>query len=314
MLHVAAAADSASGVEEGMLAPSVTPSDAATGRADGGVWRRADCEYPLCLEDLTNPPEQLYFVGMAEFLTGPVVAVVGTRDATGYGLRATRAIVTALARAGVSVISGMARGIDAAAHRAALEVGGRTVAVLGTGIDVPYPTGHRELHELLSRRGLVLSENGHGIRAMKGAFPKRNRIIAALAPATIVIEAGEWSGALNTANQALDLGRTVAAVPGPIDSRQSIGTNDLLRNGATVIASVGDALSLVGVNAPRRVRDPELGDVESRLWKALANGGLDVDALCARAAVPAREALAAITSLEIMGLVECLLTGEVRRR
>jgi DNA processing protein len=131
---------------------------------------------------------------------------------------------------------------------------------------------------------------------------------------TIVIEAGEWSGALNTANQALDLGRTVAAVPGPIDSPQSIGTNDLLRTGATVIASVGDALHLAGVDAPRRARDPALGDVESRLWNALAAGGLDVDTLCARASVPARECLAAVTSLELLGLVECLLTGEVRRR
>ncbi len=314
MLTVAPSADSLLGAADGVRPPSTTPSEHASNQAESGVWKRGDGAYPLCLEDLTNPPDQLYFVGTAGFLAAPVVSVVGTREATGYGLRATRAIVTALARAGVCVISGMARGIDAAAHRSALEVGGRTVAVLGTGIDVPYPTSHRELHELLSRRGLVLSENGPGVLAIRGAFPRRNRIIAALAQATIVIEAGERSGALNTANQALDLGRTVAAVPGPIDSRQSIGTNDLLRSGATVIASVGDALTLVGVDAPRRARDPELGDIESRLWKALADGGLDVDALCARAGIPARECLAAVTSLEILGLVECLLTGEVRRR
>ena len=314
MLSVALSADSLVGAADAELSESTTPSPHVSDRPEAGVWHRGDPVYPVRLEDLTNPPDRLYFIGLTPFLAGPVVSVVGTRDATGYGLRATRAIVTALARAGVSVISGMARGIDAAAHRAAMEVGGRTVAVLGTGIDVPYPTGHRELHELLSRRGLVISENGPGLRAMRGAFPKRNRIIAALAPVTIVIEAGERSGALSTANHALDLGRTIAAVPGPIDSRQSIGTNDLLRNGATVIASVGDALTLVGVNAPRRARDPELGEIESRLWKALADGGLDVDALCARAGVPARECLAAVTSLEILGLVECLLTGEVRRR
>lgn len=314
MLSGAPSADSPLGAADVAVPPLAGRWGDVLYQAEAGVWHRGDLGYPLCLEDLTDPPEQLYFAGMAGFLGRPVVSVVGTRQATSYGLRATRAIVAALARAGVSVISGMARGIDAAAHRAALEVGGRTVAVLGTGIDVPYPTGHRELHDLLSRRGLVLSENGHGVRARAGAFPKRNRIIAALAPVTIVIEAGDRSGALNTANQALDLGRTVAAVPGPIDSRQSMGTNDLLRTGATVIASVGDALHLAGVDAPRRARDPELGDVESRVWEALADGGLDVDTLCARASVPARECLAAVTSLEILGLVECLLTGEVRRR
>jgi DNA processing protein len=260
------------------------------------------------------PPAQLYALGEWETLQSPVVAIVGTRDPTGYGLRTTRAIASALARAGVSVISGMARGIDAAAHRAALEVQGRTVAVMGTGIDVPYPTGHRQLHQLLSDKGLVLSEYGSGVRAHAGAFPRRNRIIAALAPVTLVIEAGARSGALNTAGQALDLGRTVAAVPGPIDSRQSAGTNELIRDGATVIASVDDALSLLGVDAVPRARDVELEEKDSRVWKSLAEGGLDVDTLAARSNLPARECLAAITSLEILGMVECLLTGEVRRR
>jgi DNA processing protein len=278
------------------------------------VWSRGGSGYPIALEDLTFPPDQLFVLGEPSVLDAPRVAVVGTRDATGYGLRMTRAIASELARAGVCVISGMARGIDAAAHRAALEVGGRTVAVLGTGIDVPYPVGHRELHQLLSRRGLVLSEYGPGVRAHKGAFPRRNRIIAALAPVTIVVEAGERSGAHNTADHALDLGRTVAAVPGPIDSRQSAGTNKLIRDGAAVITTVGDALSLVGVGPPSRARDAELSGKESRVLEALADGGLDLDTLAARSSLPVRECLAAVTSLEILGMIECLLTGEVRRR
>lgn len=278
------------------------------------VWVRGASEYPISLEDLPLPPEQLFVLGEPATLDAPRVAVVGTRDATGYGLRMTRAIVTELARAGVCIISGMARGIDAAAHRATLDAGGRTVAVMGTGIDVPYPVGHRELHRVLSLRGMVLSEFGPGVRAHKGAFPRRNRIIAALAPLTIVIEAGERSGAKNTADHALNLGRILAAVPGPIDSRQSAGTNELIRDGAHIIASVGDALSLAGVGPPPRVRDAELSLEESRVFEALAAGGLDLDTLAARSSLPVRECMGAVTSLEILGMIECLLTGEVRRR
>ena len=278
------------------------------------LWKRGEGEYPAALDDLEFPPRQLYGLGDPSMLHPPIVAIVGTREPTAYGLRITRAIAGSLARAGVSIVSGMARGIDAAAHRAALEVGGRTVAVMGTGIDVPYPTGHRDLHRLLSERALVISEHGSGVRAHKGAFPRRNRIIAALAPVTIVIEAGDRSGALNTADWAADLRRTVAAVPGPIDSPQSVGTNDLIRTGSTMIAEAAEAMALVGVDAPPRVPEVELGDQERRIWNALADGGLDVDSLSARSNLPARETLAAITSLELLGRVECLITGEIRRR
>ena len=278
------------------------------------VWRRGDPDYPVDLEDLEHPPEQLYAIGDRSMLEPPIVSIVGTRDATAYGLRVTRIIASALARAGVSIVSGMARGIDAAAHRAALDAGGRTVAVMGTGIDVPYPVGHRALHQLLSERALVISENGTGVRANKGAFPKRNRIIAALSDVTIVIEAGDKSGALNTAGWAIDLGRTVAAVPGPIDSPQSIGTNDLIRAKNPMIGSVDEAFSVIGVYPPPREMEVELDDKELRVWKALADGGLDVDSLSARSSLPARETLTAITSLELLGRVECLMTGEIRRR
>lgn len=278
------------------------------------VWRRGDAAYPASLEDLEIPPVQLHVLGNPAVLDAPRVAIVGTRVPTDYGLRITRAIAGALARAGACVISGMARGIDAKAHLAALEVGGRTVAVMGTGIDVPYPVGHRQLHHTLSEHALVISEYGSGYRAHKGAFPRRNRIIAALAPLTIVIEAGERSGALNTAIHAANIGRTVAAVPGPIDSPQSIGTNRLIRDGATPIFDIADVFDLAGVRAPARNRDVELEEPEARVMKALANGGLGPDELSNRANMPARECLAAVSSLEILGLVECLLTGEVRRR
>jgi DNA processing protein len=244
----------------------------------------------------------------------PRVSIVGTRQSTAYGERCTRTLTRALVRAGVSIISGMARGIDGAAHRTAIEEGGKTVAVLGTGIDVPYPVGHRQLHRSIAEHGLVLSENPPGMTAYKGAFPKRNRIIAALAPVTIVIEAGFKSGALNTASQALELGRVVAAVPGPIDSEQSQGSNQLLRDGAVMIASADDALSLLGVTPAKDRPIPTLPENEQRIWNALDKSFLEVDALATKSGLSIPDCFAAITSLEIMGLIDCSPAGEIRRR
>jgi DNA processing protein len=243
----------------------------------------------------------------------PVVAVVGTRTATEYGERVTRELARTLARAGACIVSGMARGIDAAAHRAALAEHGATIAVLGTGVDVPYPVGHRTLQQAIGEQGLLISEYPPGTHAGPGCFPRRNRIIAALATVTIVVEAGVKSGALSTANEALKLGRTVAAVPGRIDSPHSEGTNGLLRDGAVIIADVTDALSLLGLAVPRAAPTTPQGDAGA-VWVALAGGPLDADALCVRSGLPASRCLSAVTELELQGLVECSLTGFIRRR
>ena len=278
-------------------------------------WRRGSPEFPEELFAVAQPPREVFAIGRLSALAKPRVSIVGTRSSTGYGERTTRTLTRALVRAGVTVISGMARGIDAAAHRTAIEEGGNTVAVLGTGVDVPYPVGHRTLHRAIAERGLVLSENPPGVRAYQGAFPRRNRIIAALAPVTIVVEAGFRSGALNTASQALELNRTVAAVPGPIDSEQSRGSNQLLRDGATMIACPDDALALLGVSAPaERALPPLLPDSEQKVWDAIEGGFVQTDDLPAITGLTLAECLAAITSLEIMGLVECSLAGEIRRR
>jgi len=283
---------------------------------DIDCWARGSAAYPRELLDLQTPPWELYAIGDASALSCPRVSIVGTRDSTAYGERITRTLTRTLVRSGVTVISGMARGIDGAAHRTALEEGGKTVAVLGTGIDVPYPVGHRQLHRAIAERGLVVSENPPGMRAHKGAFPKRNRIIAAVAPVTIVIEAGFRSGALNTASQALELGRIVAAVPGPIDSDQSRGSNQLLRDGAVLIAAADDALALLGISRPKGAdyAVPVLPDSEQKVWDALAGGLTEMDSLPATTTLSMAECLAAVTSLEILGLVECSLAGEVRRR
>ncbi|HEV7387214.1 MAG TPA: DNA-processing protein DprA [Gemmatimonadaceae bacterium] len=278
-------------------------------------WAKGDGEYPIELLDLALPPRELFAIGRGSALSKLRIAIVGTRNSTRYGERATRTLTRALVRAGVSVISGMARGIDGAAHRTAIEEGGDTVAVLGTGVDVPYPVGHRQLHGAIAEKGLVLSENPPGTRAQKGSFPKRNRIIAALAPVTIVVEAGFRSGALNTASQALELGRTVAAVPGPIDSDQSRGSNQLLRDGAVFIAAPEDALALLGISAPlEKAPPPLLPDSEQKIWDAIEGGFTHIDSLPSATRLTLAECLAAITSLEIMGLVECSLAGEIRRR
>lgn len=279
-------------------------------------WELGSAQYPTELKDLQIPPSQLYAIGNAGVLAKPRVAIVGTRNSTGYGERITRMLTRAFVRAGVTVVSGMARGIDGTAHRAALEEGGDTVAVLGTGIDVPYPVGHRQLHRTIAQRGLVISENPPGMTAHQGAFPKRNRIIAALAPVTIVVEAGFRSGALNTASQALELGRVVASVPGPIDSEQSRGSNQLLRDGAVLIAAADDALTLLGLSAPADPREatPLLPDTEQKVWDATDKGFIEMDSLPATTGLTMAECLAAVTSLEILGLIECSLAGEIRRR
>jgi DNA processing protein len=275
---------------------------------------RGDKRYPASLEDLKDPPARLWSIGNWSVVDAPVVAVVGTRRATAYGLRVTREVVTALVRAGACVVSGMALGIDAAAHRAALDAHGRTTAVLGTGVDIAYPRSHRPLHAELASEGLLISELPPGAQSHGGSFPMRNRIIAAIARLTIVVEAPVKSGALITARHALDLGRDIGIVPGPIDSPQSQGSNELLRDGAHPIVSIADAVTLAGLTAPKRGEPHLSDDMELRIWTALEQGAASLDELCARSALPVARCLTTITALELRGVVECALTGEIRRR
>jgi DNA processing protein len=293
-------------------------ADHALHRADrvaAVLLAHGDPALPAALSDLPDAPPVLWALGDCSLLSAqPCVAVVGTRRASAYGERITHALCGALARAGACIVSGMALGVDAVAHRAALEASGRTIAVLGTGVDLAYPTSHRALHDEIRRRGLVLSEHLPGCRANAGSFPRRNRIIAALGGLTIVVEAGRKSGALITATCAADLGRTVAAVPGCIDQPQSEGTNLLIRDGAHIITSIEDALALAGLTAPPRLPTFAAGCDEALVWEALADGELDVDSLCTRSRLPTSRCLAAITTLELQGTIECALTGQVRRR
>ena len=266
------------------------------------------------LLDLPNPPETLWWIGDVSILARPCVAIVGTRKATAYGERVTRELAAALARAGACVISGMARGIDAAAHRGALDADGKTVAVLGTGVDIAYPPAHRALHARIASVGLLLSELPPGAHSHGGSFVLRNRIIAALARLTIIVEAPFKSGAHWTADFAQNLNRDLGIVPGPIDSPQSEGSNRWLRDGAHPITSPEDALALLGLTpAVRTLFDPDDPD-QARVWRALNQGAANLDTLCHRASLPVQRCLAAVTALELSGAIECALTGEVRKR
>lgn len=208
--------------------------------------------YPDALAALEDPPVVLFSEGDLTMASRASVALVGARQATPYGRRVAREVARRLAAHGIVVVSGLAAGIDAEAHVATLEARGETVAVLGTGIDVSYPVSNARLQRQVARDGLLLSELPPGRRAHAGAFPRRNRIIAALADVVVVVEAGVRSGALITAQVGDAVGRLVAAVPGPIDAAQSEGANRLLRDGAQTIASVDDVLGLVALTARGR--------------------------------------------------------------
>jgi len=262
-------------------------------------------DLPQCFRDLSRPPAGIWYMGDRSALAGSPdghVAIVGTRDASPYGIRTAERLAAACARAGLVVVSGLARGIDAAAHRAALSEGGRTIGVQGTGVDVPYPAAHRSLHDALVRQGTVISEMEPGTRATPGCFPRRNRLIAALCRVTVVVEAGFKSGAINTASQALDLGRTVAAVPGRIDEAGSAGANLLIRDGAQVVTDVADLLALFGPEVVRRHEARSDGRESTRAAERLLPRLEELDG--ASAASPREVA---------QGLLRGELDGSIRR-
>jgi DNA processing protein len=279
-------------------------------RLGGEALLAGHAGYPARLLELSDAPSVLYAQGTLASAYPPAVAIVGTRAASAYGLRVARAIATACARAGVTVVSGLARGIDGAAHEAALAVGGRTVAVLGTGLDVHYPRSHRTLQDRIARDGLLLTEQKPGDSGHGGTFPRRNRLIAALADVTVVVEAGKGSGALITADYALELNRTVACVPNAIDQASSVGSNALLKMHAEPILAVDDVLALLRVDRSTSTHLTLDGDA-ARCWDALQSGARDVEQVAAAAQLRPREAAAVLSALEIDGLVHFSPTGQV---
>ena len=262
--------------------------------------RRPDAAYPGLLAAIHDPPPALFVrgSGSGELLSQPAVAVVGARACSAYGRSVARSLGRELATAGLVVVSGMARGIDGEAHRGALEAAGSTLAVLGSGIDRDYPAAHAELARRICERGLIVSEYEPGIEPAPWRFPARNRIIAGLCEATVVVEARERSGALITADFALEEGREVFAVPGEITSALSAGTNALIRLGATPVTCAGDILELFDL-APVAPAAASFGPAAQSLLERLRDGALTADELVRSSGVDPAQASAALIELEL---------------
>jgi DNA processing protein len=256
--------------------------------------------FPPLLAAIHDPPSELYLRGVVDpaLLAEPAVAIVGARSCSTYGRSVARSLGRELAAAGLVVTSGMARGVDGEAHRGALEAGGRTVAVLGCGIDRDYPAAHAELARRIGERGLIVSEYGEGVEPAPWRFPARNRIIAGLCRATVVVEARERSGALITADFALEEGRDVLAVPGEITSGLSAGTNALLKLGATPVTSADDVLELFDL-VPAKPEPTSVGETAQAILDRLRETALTCDEVVRLAGVDPAAAAAALVELEL---------------
>lgn len=264
--------------------------------------RLGEPAYPPLLAQIYDPPRRLYLRGArSELLHGPCAAIVGARSCSAYGAQVARALGRELARAGGVVVSGLARGVDAEAHRGALEAGGATVAVLGCGIDRDYPRAHAELARRIAEAGLIVSEYPPGTEPAPWRFPARNRIVAGLSLATVVVEARERSGALITADFALEEGREVLAVPGEITSALSAGTNALLRLGAAPLLTADDALAALGLEREPS-EPPRVEGAAGAVLALLRESPAAVDELVRRSGLGAEQVAAALVELELDGL------------
>jgi DNA processing protein len=266
---------------------------------------RSDSEFPGRLRSIHDPPPGLFVRGRAplELLGRPSVAVVGARACSDYGAHVARMFAAELAVAGVVVVSGLARGVDGWGHRGALGAGGATVAVLGCGIDRDYPRAHSALAARICETGLIVSEYPPGVAPAPWRFPARNRIVAGLALAAVVVEARERSGALITADLALEEGREVLAVPGPITSSLSAGANALLRVGATPATAATDVLAALGIEPPGTEPPPTVSKGAQAVLAALDAGATTADEIGRAATLDPAAAAAALMELELAGLV-----------
>ncbi len=282
-------------------------AEAEARRAEGlgvRIVGRDEADYPAWLRRVFSPPPVLWVRGRLVAGEGErAVAVVGSRAATALGLAFARSLARELAAAGVTIVSGLARGIDAAAHRGAVDGGGRTVAVLGSGLDRLYPRENTELARGVERAGAVVSEFPLGTGPWKANFPRRNRVIAGWARAVVVVEAGTRSGALSTARAALDEGRDVMAVPGHPSQPSAEGTNGLLRDGAALVRGAPDVLSELGLAPPAARDDPPVDEVLATLARGVPAG---VDEIRARCGLALPALLARLAELEIAGTIERL--------
>lgn len=292
---------------------------------DAGVslYVRGGPGYPVALERIPDPPTVLYCRGTLTEADGLAIGVVGSRHCTAYGRQQANRIAQSLARMGITVVSGLARGIDAEAHKGALEAGGRTIAVCATGMKMVYPPEHVELAAEIAKQGCLLTESPMDQTPKSGLFPQRNRIISGISLGVILIEAGRSSGALHTARHAMEQNREVFALPGRVDSDASLGCLDLIRDGATLIRNVDDVIAALGplvkpvqrtaVDTVRQPAELSLSDQERIILNLVSVESTPVDEVIRTANIEASRVLSTLTVLEMKRLVRRLPGGFVVR-
>jgi DNA processing protein len=313
-------------VEKIRRAPEEIPAEAeiALCREHGvAILTETDPDYPRLLHEIPDPPGLLFVRGTLQPSDALALGIVGTRHATPYGLRQADRLAQALARTGLTIVSGLARGIDAAAHRGALTAGGRTIAVLGSGVLNIYPPEHQKLAEEITAQGALISEVPPRAAPMAGVFPQRNRIISGLALGAIIVEAGDRSGALITARHAMEQGKEVFAVPGSIENRSVRGCHRLIRDGVTLVESADDVLEQLGplVEAVPTASGPPLhhpaelllNDAEQQVLAAIGVEATPLDQVVTTSGLPVPQVLATISVLEMRRLIRRLSGNNVIR-
>jgi DNA processing protein len=290
---------------------------------DVEILIEAHATYPRLLREIHDPPGVLFVRGRLQPGDALAVGIVGTRHASQYGLRQAERLAGSLARAGLTIVSGLARGIDAAAHRGALAAGGRTIAVLASGVLNIYPPEHDRLAEEVMAQGALLSESPPTAQPLSGAFPQRNRLISGLSLGVIVVEAAERSGALITARHAMEQGREVFAVPGHVDSRTARGCHRLIRDGAKLVESADDVLEELGPLVEAAPRDDgtvvhhpaelQLNELEQKVLSAIGSEPTSIDRIVADSGLPVPRVLSTLSVLEMRRLVRRLSGTTVAR-
>ncbi|MGB2982470.1 MAG: DNA-processing protein DprA [Candidatus Bipolaricaulia bacterium] len=281
-----------------------------------------DADYPPLLREIEDPPLVLYVRGEPAIDPAKAIAVIGTRRSTRYSSLVAARLASQLAMKGITVVGGLAAGTDAAAHQGALDVGGRTVAVMGCGVDRVYPKRNQAIYDGIVKTGTVISEYPLGTRPAKWTFPQRNRIISGLSRGVVVVQAPERSGALITARLALEQGRDVFAVPGNITNRTSTGTNRLLKDGATLVVTVDDILNeypdllrLKGLGEQQAEEEgPKLGEREQGVFDLISLEPVHVDDIIGRADLSPTEASHILLLLQLEGLIEEVEGGRYIRK
>ena len=300
-----------------------------------GIITRDSAQYPESLREIYAPPGAFFIEGEILATDRLAVAIVGMRRPTDYGKRVARQLAADLARKGITIVSGMAYGIDAEAHKATLDAGGRTIAVLGCGLTQNYPAEHKELRREIAAQGAVISEFHLRAHPRKENFPRRNRLISGLSLATVVIEAAQRSGALLTARLALEQGREVMAVPGPVHTQKSTGCHHLLKQGAHLVENADDIVDALPeyvrnmldnpaqirvkglgpekCEVPKETPNPNLTEDENALLLLLENGDNTIEGLTQQRGMPAQEVSSAMLRLELEGLVRQTTSGVYER-